>query len=502
MQMSLLSHVWHRRVDAASVSFVGKITAWKVVSVVCFALASYSKAAIVSSLVLFVVIDAALFFSHAKQQVSSLKFVMVSAVQHVPHIGVALAAVRSAVGATAGMGDINCGRPNCTTTVSEDVLRACYALVFYVQKTFLPSGLTLRNVLPRDFEKVEYLAPAVIVACVSCYAAWCLLARNPQQDAVRREVRTKQLTDFYAKHNPEKTKQDAASILSSASIDDTMRSLKERYGEVPEGWSGDADVTTAPVWVASMAWAAYIAVLLPTLGLLSNHVTLMASDRYSYIPAMFIWVPVVAAGVRVAGARVPKSVILAVTGAAAAALVAKTQETAVCFSSSSALWTQVLRVNPADAMGHINLGVEFENGGDYANALTHYKTGSRLDPKAEAPCTGLGTLLGRQGKMREAEIWFKKALKNKPNGESPHMNFGVMLHQQQRLAEAKHHLAQGTRLKPNDPFGQTVLGVVQDQLGEPAAALKSMKKALALDPAFDMAVSNMRAFKAAHPDFN
>ena len=69
--------------------------------------------------------------------------------------------------------------------------------------------------------------------------------RERESPATQLQIRRRQLLQFYQKHNPEKAK-DVDAILANYKIEDTTRSLRDRYGEVPEGWDVKPAGAAAP----------------------------------------------------------------------------------------------------------------------------------------------------------------------------------------------------------------------------------------------------------------
>lgn len=198
-----------------------------------------------------------------------------------------------------------------------------------------------------------------------------------------------------------------AAALTAASVAVVLGSLlRARGGEVPRTAS----------FGLSVAWLAYSAMLLPSLGLASGgHIWALAADRYSYLPSLCVLVPLTAVladgagGCRGAAAR----------AAIACALFAVVLGTALHARDVAALWAgssrelfeAVLREQPEEFSMLRDLGtLHARPGGDLELAEALLSRAARLRPGHPGALLNLATVLHRRGRLREAERHYVTAL--------------------------------------------------------------------------------------------
>eukprot|EP00935_MAST-01C_sp_MAST-1C-sp1_P000963 g963.t1 len=150
---------------------------------------------------------------------------------------------------------------------SELCLRACYALLYYPLKTFLPTELTVRVDLPDEALSVwtaRFGVPAAVVALVMAVV-------------VRIFVR-------FVSHKGTADADGGDGGDGADGADDDTAQQKAK------GSSASRTIAAWPLLWCHY-WLCYCGLLLPTLGLVSTHVWALAADRYSYIVGLTVMVP-------------------------------------------------------------------------------------------------------------------------------------------------------------------------------------------------------------------
>jgi len=236
-------------------------------------------------------------------------------------------------------------------------------------------------------------------------------------------------------------------------------------------------VATRRRWPAlAAAWAAYVAILLPVLGIVHNGHQI-AADRYTYL-ATIVWGMLIAGALRAVWQRTtsagdaqralgaaPRAALVAGRTALVAAsmlgiaiLFALAWTQSRHWRTSEALWRHALAVTPS-ALAHMNVGV----------------------------------MLDKRGQLAEAMALHERALALRPDIAIVHVNAALTLQHQQRLPEAIRHLEGALALKPGDVATHTSLAAVLLQQGRWAEAAEHCRRALARDPAYPEAHNNLAA---------
>lgn len=84
----------------------------------------------------------------------------------------------------------------------------------------------------------------------------------------------------------------------------------------------------------------------------------------------------------------------------------------VALDNLEKIWRQQVYKNPSDAEAHANLGVIFQQKGNYDEALAEYQKAEQLNPNNMTTKLNLGTLYQEQGKYENAITLYDKVLFN------------------------------------------------------------------------------------------
>ena len=83
-----------------------------------------------------------------------------------------------------------------------------------------------------------------------------------------------------------------------------------------------------------------------------------------------------------------------------------------------------VRQNPNDAAAQYNLGIAYDDLGQYQKAVASYKEAIRIKPDYAATHFILGRSYGESGQYQEAIASYKETIRIKPNEESYHPSLG------------------------------------------------------------------------------
>lgn len=283
--------------------------------------------------------------------------------------------------------------------------------------------------------------------------------------------------------------------------------------------------TRCPALLAALV--VYVAAIAPTLGLAQSGPQI-AADRYTYLAALG-WSVVAGAFLMATAAAIPRA-----AGAAAVAVLAVlSARQATAWHDARTLWTraaaidpqnafaqyrlgdgarlagdgdgaiaryrEALRLRPAFAEVHSDLGAVLAARGDFDAALAHYREAIRLSPRLPLAHTSLGVALATRGRLAEAVDEHRKALAIDPDYMEAHVNLGSALDDLGRLDEAEREYAIALGLRPSAE-AYTDLGVLLGKTGRPAEAIAAYREALRLRPEIAAVHENLGFALAASGD--
>lgn len=202
-------------------------------------------------------------------------------------------------------------------------------------------------------------------------------------------------------------------------------------------------------WPAGLiAWASYLVLLAPVVGILHNGAQI-AADRYTYL-ACAPWAILGGAGVAwsrhaARNGTLSPPVGTAVMGTAAIIIVAfagLTVRQVAVWRDSVTLWTHAASVEPASDKSIFYLGWALTDAGRFDEAKAHFERALRRTPdnlpdlKAQLDLH-LGIVEQRAGRPGGAEGYFREALAQDPTHAVALIRLGTVLLQQGRAAEAE-----------------------------------------------------------------
>jgi Flp pilus assembly protein TadD len=247
-------------------------------------------------------------------------------------------------------------------------------------------------------------------------------------------------------------------------------------------------------WPAlAAAWAGYLALLAPAVGLLPSGLQATA-DRYTYLPGVVVAIAVAVAGMRWASVRKGRTIT-----AAAIVLVLLTAEAVTArrvlmpWSDSVSLWSRVVALDPRHDVGLYNLGAALAADGRNEEAAARYRQVLALRPDhadARANLDRLdamrlereGNRLAANGDLVTASERYRQAIALDPRRTHSQAGLGMALATLGRSAEAMPILRDAIRLGIDDPAVPNALGVLLIQSGQPGEARSVLETAIARHP--------------------
>ena len=213
-------------------------------------------------------------------------------------------------------------------------------------------------------------------------------------------------------------------------------------------------------WPAGLiAWASYVVLLAPVVGILHNGAQ-VAADRYTYLSCT-PWAILGGAGVAwcrhaARSGRLSRPVGTAVIGAAAVIIVAfagMTVRQIGVWRDSVTLWTHAASVEPESDLPVFYLGWALTEAGRFDDARAHFERALKRVPdhlsdlKAQIDLH-LGIVEQRVGRPGPAERYFREALAQDPTHAVALIRLGTVLLEQGRAAEADAAWTRAAELEP------------------------------------------------------
>src|SRR5436309_2997489 len=227
------------------------------------------------------------------------------------------------------------------------------------------------------------------------------------------------------------------------------------------------------------AWAAYVVVLLPVLGIFQSG-SQIAADRYTYLAGLG-WAILAGAGL-LACRHATRFLIRGSAVGVLVGLGVLTWNQVHVWHDAEKLWTHALAIDPKSSVAHSNLGSALIAQGKLAEASEHYRQALSINPNDADAHTNLGMALARQGKLIEASDQFRRALEIMPDNADVHYNLGMALARQGKPAEASEHFQAAVRINPNDADAHYNWGNALARQRKPAEAIAHYQQTLRIKP--------------------
>ena len=230
---------------------------------------------------------------------------------------------------------------------------------------------------------------------------------------------------------------------------------------------------------AVAAWAIFVIMMLPMLGVVQNGPQI-AADRYTYHAA-----PALALLLAGALAHVTRRQPHAFTGIGAAVVLALgvlTWRQTLVWHDSQTLWRRVLSVNDESSTAHVALATLSFKEGRVPEAIAHYEQALVYDPAYPDGHNNLGVALVRMGRFDEAIARYHRAIALKPDYAEAHNNLGAAVAQRGDLFVAIGHYRQALAIRPAFADAQVNWGNALVRLDSTEAAIAHYKAALTARP--------------------
>lgn len=129
-----------------------------------------------------------------------------------------------------------------------------------------------------------------------------------------------------------------------------------------------------------------------------------------------------------------------------------------------------------------NLGVVYQEKGDWGRALSAYQTALDLSPRHSRACYNIGNIYRAEGRVNEALLMYKKAVAFDPQFSDGYLNIGGIFVGRKDWEEAKRYFEKAVRADALNAKAHFSLGLVHEQLGRLSEAVQSYEKAIKAQP--------------------
>ena len=138
--------------------------------------------------------------------------------------------------------------------------------------------------------------------------------------------------------------------------------------------------------------------------------------------------------------------------------------------------------DPLDARQHNDLGVAYEQLGDFDLASREYRRAAEIDKGWALPLTNLGNLAASQSQWQESALNYREALARQPGNAAAMNNLAWVLTKAGHPSEALSWAQQAVTATAEDPQCWDTLAEVYSALGHNTDAHKAATQGLALNP--------------------
>jgi len=232
------------------------------------------------------------------------------------------------------------------------------------------------------------------------------------------------------------------------------------------------------LWVG---WLWYVFTLLPMSGIVTFGRN-VAADRFTYIPAIGIFIMVVWTIDYRWPARNHPLPVSGLWVAIMAGLMAIAYQQTTYWQNDLTLFQHASDVTRDNYLADNNLGTLYLNNHEAAKALPLFEQANRLFPDDRETLNNLGISLDSTGNPERAETVFRRAVALFPEFSKPYVNLGALLTRQQHYNEAIPLFEKALQLEPDNIKAMNNLAAVYLLVDRTAEAMPVLQRAIALTP--------------------
>jgi tetratricopeptide (TPR) repeat protein len=231
-----------------------------------------------------------------------------------------------------------------------------------------------------------------------------------------------------------------------------------------------------------VGWLWFLGMLVPMIGLVQVG-SQPRADRYTYLPAIGLYVLASFGAVGLTATLRRRKVVLAASGAVViGTLVMLSRDQTHYWRDSEALWQRAVNVTSNNHIAHNSLGNAFLEKGELDRAIAEYGQALQIKPDVAPAQSNLGNALLRKGEVDQAIVHFKQAIQIDPQYAEAFNDMGSALMKKGQFGAAIDHYGKATQLKPNYADAYNNLAVAYLENGKVDQAISEYKKAAVIKP--------------------
>lgn len=253
---------------------------------------------------------------------------------------------------------------------------------------------------------------------------------------------------------------------------------------------------SVPGVVAGSLW--FLGTLVPVLGLVQLG-SASRADRYTYFPHIGLFIAT-SSLIDIHLQRYRRFLIPAIFPVAVVLAIICSQQ-AQCWSNSIALWSQCLRCDPDNYLGHEMLALAYLTEDDVENGLKHSKIAIRYSRNRinGSTYTSLGCALLFSGDVQGAILNLREAIRLSPHDHRALINLGYALHDTD-LAAAKQLFTEAIKYSPDNAEAIGNLANCEAEEGNLTKALELLRKAMKIAPDNEKLKENYLLYEEAEKE--
>jgi tetratricopeptide (TPR) repeat protein len=229
-------------------------------------------------------------------------------------------------------------------------------------------------------------------------------------------------------------------------------------------------------------WLWFLGMLVPVIGLVQVGSAALA-DRYSYLPAVGIFLAVTFAACDLAVRfRISRPALAGISIFILGACAVTMENQLRCWHDNETLFRHALAVTTDNDTARNNLGVALEQQGRLAEAAEQYRAAARLEPDRYLGHHNLANALDHLGRPAEALAEHWEAARISPDTQFLHHVLGLSLAAAGQDDEALKEFSEAARLDPHYAWPHFETAKIFLRQNRDAAALDELRAALRIDP--------------------
>jgi Tfp pilus assembly protein PilF len=163
----------------------------------------------------------------------------------------------------------------------------------------------------------------------------------------------------------------------------------------------------------------------------------------------------------------------------------------MAFATEETMWKDVILKDKRSVRGYNNLGIYYEQHGEWDKALAHYQQTIRLAPMFPNPYINIGNVYHKKKEYENAEKWMKRAIQLDPKSALANYNLGNILRESGKTDEAIGAYKRALELNPRYIEAANNLANIYFKQRNYQEAITYYKRALFIDPTFAMSYYNI-----------